>query len=67
MENIFHENTRAAFAKLKNSDSKHIADILTDAYNNGLLAICGGCFDEQDVEECTAALWIAIGMLRKSQ
>ncbi len=52
------------FNRLKSCDSKQIANILANAYNDGLLAVCGGLFEEKDVEECKVALWIAIGMLK---
>lgn len=52
--------------KMKNYNSKQIGNILDNAYNNGLLAICGGLFDEKDVNECYVALRIAINILRAS-
>lgn len=54
----------ATFEQLKHYDSQQIGDILTKAYNSGLLAICGALFDEKDVDECFVALMIAINILK---
>ena len=54
----------AAFEQLKHYNSQQIGDILVKAHNSGLLAICGGLFDEKDVDECYIALMIAIKMLK---
>ena len=54
----------AAFEQLKCYNSQQIGDILVNAHNNGLLAICGGLFDEKDADECYVALMIAIKILK---
>ena len=54
----------AVFEQLKCYNSQQIGDILVKAHNSGLLAICGGLFDEKDVDECYIALIIAIKMLK---
>ncbi len=57
----------ATFGELKDYNSQEIGDILVKAYNDGLLAICGGLFDEKDVDECFVALMIGIGMLKANK
>lgn len=52
------------FSQLKHYNSQQIGDILVNAHNNGLLAICGALFDDKDVDECYVALMIAIKMLK---
>ena len=54
----------AAFDQLKHYNSQQIGDILANAHNNGLLAICGALFDDKDVDECYIALMMAIKMLK---
>ena len=54
----------AAFEQLKYYNSQQIGDILVNAHNSGLLAICGGLFDEKDADECYIALMIAIKILK---
>lgn len=56
----------STFEKMKHYDSKQIGDILVKAHNSGLLAICGGLFEEKDINECYVALTIAIGMLKEN-
>ena len=53
----------ATFEQLKHYDSQQIGNILVNAYDNGLLAICGALFDDKDVDECHVALMIAFEML----
>lgn len=45
-------------------NARQISDILVKAYNSGLLAICGGMFNEKDVDECYIALMIAFKLLK---
>lgn len=52
------------FEQLRYCNSQQICDILVKAQNSGLLAICGGLFDEKDADECFVALAIAIVMLK---
>ena len=54
----------AALEQLKCYNSQQIGDILVKAHNSSLLAICGGLFDEKDVDECYIALMIAIKILK---
>ena len=56
----------AAFERLKHYTSQQIGDILVKAHDSGLLAICGGLFDEKDIDECYIALMIAIKMLKEN-
>ena len=52
------------FEQLRDYNSKEIGDILLNAHNSGLLAICGGLRDEKDSDKCYVALMIAIKMLK---
>lgn len=36
------------FEQLRHHNSQQIGDILVKAHNDGLLAICGGLFDEKE-------------------
>ena len=54
----------ATFDQLKYYSSQQIGDILVNAHNSGLLAVCGGLSDEKDVNECYVALMIAIKILK---
>lgn len=50
--------------RLKYYDSQQIGEILVKAYNSGLLAICGGMFNEKDMDECYIALMNAFKLLK---
>ena len=57
----------ATFEQLREYNSQQIGDILVKAHNDGLLAICGGLFDEKDADECYVALMIAVKMLKANK
>ena len=56
----------STFEKMQDYDSKQISDILVNAFNNGLLAICGALYEEEDVNECVIAFAMANKMLRSN-
>lgn len=59
-----NDNDESDCVNAEGMNANQISDTLIKAYNSGLLTICGGMFDEKDVNECHTALMTAFKMLK---